>query len=172
MNVPDAISERWHDKLDYYMRLFYLIPQELTYNEKMLLFNHSLKITFVRHPFGRYTHNTRESAVAKKWEISSRLVSLYEDHVLYHTNTEFHLTLKKVYNDTSFRSFSRLILDMARDKKHGFGQCNKFSMGGHLMPYHHCCAPCDVEYDVIGLTEDFKDDFKYITTKVKFADLF
>ena len=42
-------------------------------------------------------------------------------------------------------------------------------MGGHLMPYHHCCAPCDVDYDVIGLTEDFGDDFKYITLRVRFC---
>ena len=48
MNVPDAISDLWHGMLDYYMRLFYLLPQELTYKEKLLLLNNSLKITFVR----------------------------------------------------------------------------------------------------------------------------
>ena len=52
-------------------------------------------------------------------------MSLYEDHVLYHTNTEFHLTLKKKFNDTSFQNFSSLILDMAREKTHGFGACRE-----------------------------------------------
>ena len=99
-----------------------------------------------------------------------RLVSLYEDHVLYHDNTGFHLTLKRVFNDTSFPSFSSLVVDMARERTHGFGECSITSMGGHLMPYHQCCALCDVDFDVIGLTEDFKDDFKYITLKVGFAN--
>ena len=48
-------------------------------------------------------------------------------------------------------------------------KCSLYSMGGHIMPYHRCCSPCDVDYDVIGLTEDFGNDFKYITLKVRFA---
>ena len=87
MNVPDAISERWHDKLDYYMRLFYLIPQELTYNEKILLFNHSLKITFVRHPF-------------------VRLVSSYQDKVLEHDHKSWR---SKILNKSSVEKVSNFI---------------------------------------------------------------
>ena len=77
--------------------------------------------------------------------------------MLYHKGTEFQVTLTKKYNDTSFQNFTSLILEMAREKKHGFGQCSIYSMGGHVMPYHLCCAPCDVDYDVIGMTEDFRD---------------
>ena len=87
MNVPDAISDLWHGMLDYYMRLFYLIPQELTYKEKLLLLNNSLKITFVRHPF-------------------VRLVSTYQDKVLENNYNNWR---PKILEKSSIEKASKLI---------------------------------------------------------------
>ena len=99
MNVPDAISDLWHGMLDYYMRLLYLIPQELTYKEKMLLLNHSLKITFVRHPF-------------------VRLVSTYQDKVLEHNYMNWRPKILKKssiakVNKLIKRKFNNLVLNLA-----------------------------------------------------------
>ena len=76
MNLPDAILDLWHGKFDYYMRLFHLLPQELTYKEKLLLLNNSLKITFVRHPF-------------------VRLVSSYQDKVVEHNHNNWRQKILK-----------------------------------------------------------------------------
>ena len=90
--------------------------------------------------------------------------------MLYHAGTGKHGTAFKnalvgKYNDTSFPNFASFILYMARENKHGYGECDLYTMGGHVMPYHQCCALCDINYDVIGLVEDFDNDFNYITHK-------
>ena len=96
-----------------------------------------------------------------------RLISLFEDHVFYNkgTGTAFKIALVKQFNDASFPNFANLILEMVRENKYGYGYCSISTMGGHIMPYHKCCALCDVDYDVIGLVEDFDNDFNYITQK-------
>ena len=77
--------------------------------------------------------------------------------------TLLQVTLSKEYGDTSFQNFSSLIVDMAKRKRHGFGECSVYTIGRGVTPLYHCCALCDVDYDVIGLTEDFANDFEFIT---------
>ena len=67
LNVPKSLSELWEGKLHDYMRWFFNFPKELTFKEKMLFLNQSLKITFVRHPF-------------------VRLVSTFQDKLIDHTD--------------------------------------------------------------------------------------
>ena len=106
-----------------------------------------------------------------------RLISLYENHVLYHKGkrgthrTQLQNALSNDYNDTSFQNFSSLVIDMAKQKRHGYGECSVNSIGGHVMPYYHCCAHCDVNYDVIGLTEEFATDFEFITYKANLSNI-
>ena len=88
MSLPEAIFPNlWRYKLDLQMRRFYLLPKELTYEEKMLLLNHSLKITFVRHPF-------------------VRLVSTYQDKVLEHNYMNWR---PKILEKSSIEKASKLI---------------------------------------------------------------
>ena len=85
--------------------------------------------------------------------------------------TQLKVTLIKEYDDTTFQNFSSLIIDMAKRKRHGFGECSVFSIGGHVAPYYHCCAHCDVDYDVIGSTEDFANDFEFITRRANLSKI-
>ena len=88
MSLPEAIFPNlWRYKLDLEMRRFYLLPQELPYEEKMLLLNHSLKITFVRHPF-------------------VRLVSTYQDKVLENNYNNWR---PKILEKSSIEKASKLI---------------------------------------------------------------
>ena len=32
-------------------------------------------------------------------------------------------------------------------------------------PFYHRCSYCDIHYDVIGLMEEFNEDFRYIVSK-------
>ena len=88
MSLPEAIFPNlWRYKLDLQMRKFYLLPKKLTYEEKMLLLNHSLKITFVRHPF-------------------VRLVSTYQDKVLENNYMNWR---PKILEKSSIEKASKLI---------------------------------------------------------------
>ena len=88
MSLPEAIFPNlWRYKLDLQMRKFYLLPKKLTYEEKMLLLNHSLKITFVRHPF-------------------VRLVSTYQDKVLENNYNNWR---PKILEKSSIEKASKLI---------------------------------------------------------------
>ena len=38
-------------------------------------------------------------------------------------------------------------------------------------PFYHRCSYCDIHYDVIGLIEEFNDDFRYIISKQNVTQL-
>ena len=63
MSVPNILSESWEGRLHDYMRWFFNFPEELTFREKMLFLNQSLKITFVRHPFVRLVSTFQDKVI-------------------------------------------------------------------------------------------------------------
>ena len=66
----------WKGQLHEKMRAFYNLPKELTYREKMLFLNDSLKVAFVRHPF-------------------VRLVSTYRDKLIDHRYRDWRTEMRK-----------------------------------------------------------------------------
>ena len=62
-NIPSGLEIEWRGDLHIKMREFYNLPNELTYREKMLFLNDSLKVAFVRHPFVRLVSTYRDKLI-------------------------------------------------------------------------------------------------------------
>ena len=62
-NIPSDLSIEWRGQYHKRMREFYNLPKELTYREKMLFLNDSLKVAFVRHPFVRLVSTYRDKLI-------------------------------------------------------------------------------------------------------------
>ena len=75
-NIPSDLSLEWAGQFHKRMREFYNLPKELTYREKKLFLNNSLKVTFVRHPF-------------------VRLVSTYRDKLIDHSHRDWREEMVK-----------------------------------------------------------------------------
>ena len=111
--------------------------------KKYLRKNKILSFTFVRHPF-------------------ERLVSAYKNKFLQHKGIELFKkhdgdTILQWYkNNHSFPAFIDLVLKGYNGKK---------VTNTHWNPITPTCRYCDVEYDVIGKMETFREDLKYIVMK-------
>ena len=111
--------------------------------KKYLRKNNMLSFSFVRHPF-------------------ERLVSAYKDKVLSNNGLFFKnklgntAALRWYQNNKSFPAFVDLVLN---------GYKGKSVRNGHWDPITPHCRYCDIEYDVIGRVETFKEDVKYIVIK-------
>lgn len=100
-----------------------------------------LKFSFVRHPF-------------------DRVISTYEDKVLIKPLLKFKIRLEMSYNDTSFSSFVRLVLEDA--KRFNCQPISRCNIDRHIRPYLPNCLYCDINFDFIGKLEDFDEDVTYI----------
>lgn len=139
---PKGLAYAWRRKSHFYMRQFYTLPQALTEDEKRLFLNNSLKVVFVRHPFVRLVSTFRNKVIRlhyKYWrEECMKYRSLYEI----------------IDNKPNFDQFVQFILD------------KKVFNDFHTTLYWKKCNLCKLDYDVIGKTETFNEDIKYIFYKV------
>ena len=92
------------------------------------IFEKSLSISVVRHPF-------------------ERLVSAYQNKFVDHSSSKFAKYLKYHFHANSFAMFVKMILEQSEMKCQ---QMNTCQLNNHWKPFITRCAYCDVSYSIIA----------------------
>ena len=111
----------------------------------------SLVYTFVRHPFERLV-----SAYRDKFELAPKFAYIFNHFAAKILNMTIPAPIKtgghRVIRRPTFSEFVDYLLRTPVDQ-----------FNDHWVPYYLHCHLCEIEYDVIGKMETFKDDSDFIT---------
>ena len=121
--------------------------------------NNILSFSFVKHPFERLVSNYQHFVLRVDENTGKPLIDVMEKE------RYTHLKIK------TFSDFIKLVLD-----QYETSSCSNAyhfpcqDMNTHWRPYFPTCLYCDIDYNVIGKTETFEDDVKYILLKGELTD--
>ncbi|XP_033752581.1 carbohydrate sulfotransferase 11-like isoform X2 [Pecten maximus] len=121
--------------------------QKIPYDQALVILMRSTKFMFVRHPYTRMLSGYVDKIFTNNyifWEKTGKII-------LKHHRPNASTKSKECGHDSTFPEFIKHVIS---------SETSGNFRDPHWYPMYDACRPCNIQYDVIGKIESFKEDLE------------